>query len=151
MRIWRRLHGQLALLICLPLAFIAVTGVILQLRDQFEFIQPSLIQSSLKLDHPGLTLKEIQTKFPGLDQVIYRPQKNSLVVRYKDGFEKHIHPQTGVVLKEAVRRTNLLIELHQGSWMGKFGQYFLHFTTGLGLCFLILSGLYLYPFKRRDS
>ncbi len=151
MRNWRKFHGKIALIISLPLIMIAVTGVILQLRDQFESIQPSLVKYELRNDLPVLTLKQIENKFPGLDQVIYKPQKNSIVVRYKDGYEKQIHPQTGGVLKEAMRRTNFIIELHQGSWLGKFGQYVLHFSAGLGLCFLIMSGLYIYPLKRKNS
>jgi uncharacterized iron-regulated membrane protein len=151
MRNWRKLHGKIALIIFLPLIIIALSGVILQLRDQFEYIQPSLVKYELIKDLPGLTLKQIEDRFPGLDQIIYKPQKQSLLIRYKDGYEKQIHPQTGEVLKEAMRRTNVLIEIHQGSWMGKFGQYFIHFISGLALCFLIMSGLYIYPFKRKKS
>jgi uncharacterized iron-regulated membrane protein len=149
MRNWKKLHGYIALIITLPLIVTALTGVILQLRDQFEFIQPSPIKTELAPNKKLLTFEAIQEKHPDLDQVIYKPSKGTMVVRFKDGLETHLHPQTGEALKTAMRRTNFLIDLHQGSWMGKFGQYIIHFSTGLGLCFLIVSGLIIYPFKRK--
>ncbi len=151
MKTWRKNHGYVALIITLPLLVIALTGVILQLRDRFEFIQPAPVKTELAPDIPLLTLEAIAAKFEneGPEQIIYKPAKGTLVVRLRDDVEAHLHPQTGEVLKRAVRRTNFLIELHQGSWMGKFGQYVLHFTTGLGLLFLVVSGLVIYPFKRK--
>jgi uncharacterized iron-regulated membrane protein len=149
MRTWRTTHRYIAILISLPLIITALTGVILQLRDQFEFIQPSPVKSEISKDKKFLTFEEIKKQYPEMDQVIFRPSKGSMVVRFKDGQENQIHPQTGEVLKTAMRRTNFLIELHQGSWMGNFGQYFIHFFAGLGLCFLIVSGLVIYPSKRK--
>ncbi len=151
MKFWRKIHGYVALSIFLPLLFTALTGIVLQLRDQFEWIQPAPVKSQAITGTPLLTLEAIAERFKdqGLEQIIYKPAKGSLVVRLRDDIEAHLHPQTGALLKQATRRTTFLIELHQGSWLGKFGQYGVHVTTGLGLLFLIVSGLVIYPFKRK--
>jgi uncharacterized iron-regulated membrane protein len=148
----RRLHRLIAVVILIPLILITLTGLVLLLRGEFEFIQPKSVP--LKLEHQVslMGLQELTERFQdqSVDQIIWRPQKNSLVVRLQNADEIHLHPQTGEVLKTARRRTNFLIELHQGSWLGMFGQYGVHFLCGLGLLFLIISGVLIYPFKRKN-
>lgn len=133
------------------MTIIAVTGTVLLYRNQFEFIQPSLVKSESVEGSQLLTLESITEQFgkENIEQIIYKPSKGTLAVRLIDATEAQIHPQTGEVLKSAKRRTNFLIELHQGSWMGAFGQLGIHFLGGLGLIFLIVSGIVIYPFKRK--
>lgn len=148
----RKQHRYVALLIALPLIFISVTGVILLYRNQFEWIQPKSVSSTLELGKSLLSFEEISSKVgPGIDQIIYKPSKGNLAVRMKSGLEYQLHPQTGEVLKKAERRTAFLIELHQGSWLGPFGQLFIHGIAGFGLIFLIYSGFVILPFWRRKD
>lgn len=147
----RTYHRWIGLLITLPLLVIVLTGLVLQLRNKFEWIQPTSLSAELSSDGRYLTYEDILQRYPvqNVDQIILRPGKKNLSLRLKDGQEIQLHPQTGAVLKTAIRRTNFLIDLHQGSFFGAFGQYVLYLLTGLGLLFLILSGLLLFPFKRR--
>jgi uncharacterized iron-regulated membrane protein len=147
---WKKSHRIVALSITIPLLFIALSGVVLQLRNQFEWIQPETI--SQKLD-PLQSYISIEAATRGIsienvEQIILRPAKGNLSIRLKDGLEIQMHPQTGAILKKSMRRTNLLIDLHQGSWLGNIGQYGIHFITGILLFFLIISGIMIYPFPR---
>lgn len=148
---WRKLHRIVALIILLPLMIVSVTGVVLLVRNQFEFIQPSAVKSTPVEGSQLLTFESITEQFgkENIEQIIYRPGKDSMAVRLMDATEVQIHPQTGEVLKSAKRRTNFLIDLHQGSWLGAFGQLGINVITGLGLIFLIISGIVIYPFKRK--
>lgn len=148
---WRKWHRWVALATLLPLIMIAVTGVILQLRNQFEFIQPSVLKNVLDDERPLLSLEEVLKKYQdqGVEQIIFRPSKGAMAVRLQGGSEVQIHPQTGEELKQAMRRTGFLIDLHQGSWLGSFGQYGLHLLGGWGLIFLLVSGIIIYPFRRK--
>lgn len=148
---WRRLHRIVALIILLPLIIVSVTGIVLLVRNQFEFLQPATVKSEPVSGSQLLTFESIAEEFgkDKIEQIIYRPGRNSMVVRLNDDTEVQIHPQTGDVLKTAKRRTNFIIELHQGSWMGAFGQLGVHMITGFGLFFLIISGIIIYPFKRK--
>lgn len=120
---------------------VGLTGILLQLRNQFESVQPKAVSSTFQKDAPLLTFEAISEKIgPGVDQIIYKPKKNNLAVRMDDGREIQLNSQTGEILKDAPRRTSFLIELHQGSWMGPFGQYFIHLLSGIGLIYLIYSG-----------
>jgi len=70
--------------------------------------------------------------------------------RLKNGEEIQMHPQTGEILKKAMRRTNFFIDLHQGTIAGDIGQYLIAFPTALGLVFLLISGLIIFP-RRKSS
>lgn len=147
---WRTWHAYVGLVATLPLLVIVVTGLVLQLRNQFEGIQPSTLKLELESGKPLLTMEEVVAKFDKgqVDQVIYRPGKANYSVRIKGGNEVQMHPQTGEVLKNLPRRSGMLIDIHQGSWLGPAGQYGIHFGAGLSLLFLLFSGVLIFPFRR---
>jgi uncharacterized iron-regulated membrane protein len=138
----RKSHRLISVIIALPLLVITSTGIILQMRNRLEWIQPSAVSAKSEAGKPLISLEELtHLAGPGVDQIIYRPEKNNLSIRMKDGMDLQINPQTGEILKKAKRHTSLLIEIHQGSWLGPFGQNFIYFLTGLGLLYLLYSGL----------
>jgi uncharacterized iron-regulated membrane protein len=147
---WRTWHAYVGLVAALPLLVIVVTGLILQLRNQFEGIQPKTVTIKLVEGKSALSMEEVLAKFPqgNVEQIIYRPRKGNYSVRLKDGSEVQMHPQTGEVVKDSPRRSGFLIDIHQGSWLGPLGQYVVHFGAGLSLIFLLFSGVLLFPFRR---
>jgi uncharacterized iron-regulated membrane protein len=150
---WRKYHRVVALIFTLPLILVGITGLVLQLRNQLEVIQPKAISAELSTDTNFITLEKILQSHDGeqIDQIIYKPGKKNLSIRMKDGMEVQIHPQSGEVLKKAMRMTNVLIDFHQGTWLGSIGQYFIHFPAGLAFVFLIISGIMIYPFRRKQK
>ena len=148
----RRLHRKLSLYIFLPLGVIVVSGVFLQFRNQFEWIQPELIvgeKSSEQMLHPQEIMKKLELKENQIDQMIYKPSKNNIALRLKSGEEIQVHPVTGTILKRAIRRTNLLIDIHQGSIIGPLGQYGIYIITGFGMIILYISGINLLLPRRK--
>ena len=131
----------------LPLAVVVITGIFLQFRNVFESIQPKILNADLLPNTGLITYEDVFTKNAinpnEIDQVIYQPKKNIIIVRWPSGQEWQLHPQTGAVLKKAVRRTGFLIELHQGSFIGPVGQFGIYVLTSFGLFFLLGSGLIL--------
>jgi uncharacterized iron-regulated membrane protein len=150
----RKYHRIISIFIALPFSIILLTGLVLLLRNQFEFIQPEAIKMEKNSSLNYLTYEQIIEKTGApqeqIDQIILRPKKFHLAIRLKNGEELQMHPQTGEILKKAMRRTNFLIDLHQGSLAGDFGQYFIAFPTALGLVFLLISGLIIFP-RRKSS
>lgn len=147
---WKKSHRVVALTITTPLLMIVLTGVVLQVRNSSEYLQPSLIENGNRPPSAIIPLEALLKKYgeKNIDQIIYRPKKNLILVRHHSGLELQLDPTSGAILKEGVRRTNFLIELHQGSWLGRVGQWGIHLLTGLGLLYLIGSGLVIYPRKR---
>ena len=148
----RALHRKLSLYTFIPLGIILVSGIVLQLRNQFEWIQPSLIETKADqspLLAPQALIQKLNLNEKEIEQIIYKPSKNNASVRLKSGEEIQLNAQTGDVLKRAIRRTNLLIDIHQGSILGPFGQYGIYLLTSLGMIILYMTGLNLLLPRRK--
>ncbi len=150
---WRKYHRIVSLFILLPFSVTLVTGLILQLRNELELIQPKSVMMKKIEGVPLLSLEKIiklsSHQPEDMDQVIFKPKKFHLALRLKDGTEIQMHPQTGEILKKAKRATGLLIDLHQGSFFTSWAQSFIFLPAGLGVLFLMISGLIIYPRRKR--
>lgn len=146
---WRKWHAFFGLLAALPLIVTAATGILLQLRSKVEWIQPSLAPVTLLEGKSYLSVDEVLAKYPGeVEGLSLRPGKGGFQLRLKDGNEVQLHPQTGELLKSSPRRSTLLIKIHEGSWMGPVGSLGIHFISGLVLVFLIISGIFIFPWRK---
>jgi uncharacterized iron-regulated membrane protein len=150
---WRKYHRIISIFIFIPFLLVVMTGLLLQVRQVFEGIQPKAVAMEFLPNKPLLSLDDmvLASKIPPteIDQIIYRPSKFHLAIRVKDGRELQLHPQTGEILKSAPRLTGLLIELHQGSFFTSISQYGIFLPTGIGVLFLLISGIVIYPWKRK--
>ncbi len=149
---FRKYHRIISLIVALPFAIVLVTGLLLQVRQEVELIQPKSVKMKKIEGKKLLTFEDIQ-KASGInsqeiDQIIFRPQKFHLCLRLKDGRELQLHPQTGEILKSAPRLTGLLIDLHQGSFFTGWAQYLIFLPSGVGVLFLLISGLLIYPRRK---
>ena len=96
---WRKLHRIVALIIVLPLVITTMTGLVLLMRNQIEWIQPKTVSTEESKGTPLLTLETLMNRPEGeVEQVIFRPKKNNISIRLMDGRELQLHPQTGEVL-----------------------------------------------------
>ena len=147
---WRKWHAYLGLIAFLPLLATSLTGVMLQLRSKVEWIQPKPVPVVLEEGRPFIPVEEILKKYPQgtVERFMYRPGKSGYVLGLKNGDEVQVHPQTGEVSKSAPRLSTTLIHIHEGSWMGPFGTLFIHFSAGLIMIFLLISGVMIFPWKR---
>ena len=146
---WRKWHAYLGLIAALPIMVTAITGVMLQLRGKVEWVQPSPVSVSLEEGKAYLGVEEVLAKFPGqVDVLSLRPGRGGFQLRLKNGNEVQLHPQTGEILKDSPRRSTLLIKIHEGSWMGPIGNLGIHFLSGFILIFLVVSGIFIFPFRK---
>ncbi len=150
----RKYHRIISIIVALPFSVMLLTGLVLLMRNQFEFIQPESVKMQRDSTLSLLTFDQVIEKSgvpqENIDQIILRPKKFHLSLRLKNGEEIQMHPQTGEILKKAMRRTNFFIDLHQGTIAGDIGQYLIAFPTALGLVFLLISGLIIFP-RRKSS
>jgi len=152
---WRKYHRLISIIIALPFSVVIITGLVLMVRSKVEVIQPASLKVEKLSDKP---LLDFQTLFMKsgvreneVDQIIFKPEKFQLTLRLKNHEEIQLHPQTGMILKRAKRWTGFLIDLHQGSFLGEVGQFGIFLPSGLGVLFLLISGLVLFPRRRKDE
>jgi len=144
---YKKIHLFIAITFILPIVIIFISGLILVSKQIFPIIQPPVIETQF-IEGKSLLKLDDFTKNPEVDQIIYRPNKNNLSIRYKDDMEKQIHAQTGDVLSFAKRHTNWLLRIHQGSYFSDWVKKFIFIPTAIVLQILWISGMMLY-FKTR--
>ncbi len=74
----RKYHRFIALIFFVPLFIIATTGILLQLRSNWEWIQPKTISTVFIPESPLLSYENIVNIVESkekIEQIIYRPEK----------------------------------------------------------------------------
>jgi len=160
----RKLHRLGAGLTALPVIVILVTGVILQLKKDVAWVQPST-QSGTG-DHPTLSLErvlEIASSVPesdirswaDIDRLDLRPGRGMVKVRAVNNWEIQVDTTTGEVLQVAYRRSDLIESIHDGSFFADAVKLWLFLPAGLIMVGLWLTGVYLwllpYIIRRRRA
>lgn len=153
----RKLHHWAAILVALPLIVVIVTGLLLQVRKQVAWVQPTEKRGT-KAD-PVITLDkiletcrtvpeaEIKT-WADIDRVDLRPGKGMLKVRAKNNMEIQLDAVTGNVLQVAIRRSDIIVDLHEGAWFASWTQMWLFLPAAVVLLGMWFTGLYLFFYPR---
>ena len=159
-RVWHRWGSIIALV---PLMIIIVSGIFLQLKKEFAFIQPptqagSGSQLSIGFDRILEVAKTVPqaeiASWDDIDRLDVRPSKGMVKVRGKNRWEIQIDAQTGEVLQVAFRRSDLIESIHDGTYFHDSFKLWVFLPAGLILAALSITGLYLFclPYltKRRQ-
>lgn len=148
----RDAHRWGAVLAALPLVIIVVTGVILQVKKEFAWVQPptqpgSTGEVSLSFDQILATMQEVPEaeveNWSDIDRLDVRPGKGMLKVRCTNRWEVQLDAVTGEVLQVAYRRSDLIESIHDGSFFHDHVRLWLFLPAALVLGALWLTGIYL--------
>ncbi len=149
----RKLHRWGAILIALPLVIVIVTGVMLQLKKNSDWIQPPSQRGSTKEPTIGfdeilaatrsVPEAEVET-WNDIDRLDVRPWKGMVKVRCKSRIEVQVDTNTGEVLQVSVRRSDLIESIHDGSFFHPGAKLWIFLPSALVLTGLWGTGLYLF-------
>ena len=160
-RLWnRKLHRWGAIGVALPFLIVICSGLLLQLKKQISWVQPH--------EHRGgsatsaLTLPQILaiaatvpqagiSEWSHIDRIDVRPSKGILKVIGNNRWELQIDLATGAVLQTAYRRSDLIEQLHDGSFFHDKVKLFVFFPIALIVLGLWITGIYLWllPYMAR--
>jgi len=149
----RNLHRWGSILTLLPITVIIVSGVILQLKKEAAWIQPPTKKGigsrlSVSFDQILEAAKTVpQAKIASwddIDRLDVRPSKGMVKVRGRNRWEIQIDTQSGKVLQAAVRRSDLIEDIHDGSYFHDSFKLWVFLPTGLILAVLAITGLHLF-------
>ncbi|MDP6635315.1 MAG: PepSY-associated TM helix domain-containing protein [Phycisphaerae bacterium] len=152
-KINRVFHRWGSILALAPIMIIIVSGLILQLKKEAAWIQPPTqrgtgSEPSISLDRileVAKTVPQAEIKsWDDIDRLDVRPGKGVVKVRCKNGWEVQIDTQTGQVLQTAVRRSDLIESIHDGSYFHESFRLWVFLPSGLILAILAVTGLYLF-------
>jgi uncharacterized iron-regulated membrane protein len=157
----RKLHYWVSISIALPLLVIIGSGLLLQTKKHWNWVQPTEQRGTGTT--PQITLDDLLQSLvstPPLDvsdwkdvnRIDFRQNRGLAKVWLHNGFEVQVDLGTGRVLQHAYRRSDLIESIHDGSFFGgNWTKLGLFLPAGLMLLFLWISGLFLFLDSARSE
>jgi len=159
----RKIHKWGAIIIALPFLVVLISGLFLQVKKEFAWIQPPTIEGvSTDLELTFDEILEISAsvdsagikQWQDIDRLDVRPDKGMVKVRGVNNWEIQIDTKTGDVLHVAFRRSGIIEALHDGSWFHDSAKLWIFLPSGVIVTVLWITGIYMFfiPYlnKRRN-
>ncbi len=146
-RINRSTHKWASIVIAIPFLIILISGILLLLKKDVEYIQPASAKGSVK-NQPSISFEQVLTiaksvpeanidSWQAIDRLDVRPGKGIIKIRAKSEWEVQIDATTGEVLKTAYRRSDFIEQLHDFTYWQDSAN--LWFTLPLSIVLLLIS------------
>jgi len=159
----RRTHYWAAVLVALPVLVIVGSGLLLQMKKQWTWVQPAEQRgtgTSPILDLEGMLASVRSVPALGMagwddvNRVDVRPGRGIAKVWLQTGWEVQVDLGTGRVLQTSYRRSDLIESIHDGSFVaGDLSKLGIFLPSGIALLIMWLTGMWMLwlPFsvKRR--
>ena len=149
----RVLHRWGSLIALLPITIIIVSGIVLQLKKVSPYIQPPTQRGAgtepaigfERILEVARTVPEAEIEsWEDVDQLDVRPGEGVVKVRCKNRYEVQIDPETAEILQVAVRRSDLIESIHDGSYFNDHFKLWVVLPAGIVLAMLVITGIYLF-------
>jgi uncharacterized iron-regulated membrane protein len=151
---FRKVHYWGAILIAIPMLVMIVTGILLMLKKNWSWVQP--VEQAGSGTVPTINLDQILAAVASVpesgvqgwgdvDRFDVRPGKGIVKIQSNHNrIEVQVDLATGAVLQTAVRRSDLLETLHDGSWFHDRVKMWIFLPAGVILFALWVTGMYLF-------
>ncbi len=150
----RRLHYWGSFVAALPVLVILGSGILLQLKKQWSWVQPTEIRGTGTVPQIGFeqlltTLKADASlgvnDWNDISRIDVRADRGLAKVTLHTGWEAQVDLSDGRLLKTAVRRSDLIESIHDGSFfVGDWTKLGLFLPAGLVLLGLWVTGLWMF-------
>lgn len=152
-RLNRDIHHWGSIIISVPVLIIIVTGVLLLLKKEFNWIQPETVKG--KAGAPIISYQQILDRsrsvseanikdWSDIKKMDYRPSKGVVKVISRSNWEVQIDLSNGELLNKAFRRSDIIESIHDGSFFHKNVKLSVFLPVAIGLFILWLTGMYLF-------
>ena len=149
----RKWHRWGAILTAVPFLLIIVSGILLQLKKEWSWVQPPTAKG--KGDTPTVSLDAIfeatksvpEAEVSGwndIDRLDLQPRRGVVKVQAKNRWEVQIDLQTAKVLQVAYRRSDLIESLHDGSFFDDRVKLWVFLPVAVIVFTLWGTGIYLF-------
>jgi uncharacterized iron-regulated membrane protein len=153
-RVWgRKLHRWGAVLVAAPFLVVVVTGILLQVKKEFAWVQPPTqkrpgTEPTVSFDAILAAVKgvpEAEVKFwKDIDRVDLRPKDGVAKVQCMNRYEVQVDIQSGEVVQVAYRRSDLIEEIHDGSFFHDAAKLYVFLPAAVVVFGLWVTGMYLW-------
>ncbi|HKB03315.1 MAG TPA: PepSY domain-containing protein [Gemmataceae bacterium] len=153
-RVWTRKTPRWgAILVALPFLLVILTGLMLQLKKDWTWVQPPTKRGTgdvpqVSFDTILAAAKSVPEagveSWADVDRLDVRPDRGLVKVQAKSGWEVQVDTGTGQVLQTAYRRSDLIETLHDGSWFGDRAKLWVFLPVVVIVLGLWVTGVYLF-------
>lgn len=156
----RKVHYWASAIVAIPLFIIICTGIVLQLKKHWTWVQPPEQRGSVAA--PVLELSDILEavkrepslgvqSWDDVNRLDVRPDRGIVKVWLKSDWEAQVDLGTGEIKQIWMRRSDWIESIHDGSIFGDVVKLGLFFPTAIALLLLWLGGMWmwLFPFLNR--
>ena len=146
-------HRWGSIIALVPMTIIIVSGIALQLKKESSYIQPPtqrgvgtepaigferILEAAMTVPEAGIE------SWDDIDRLDVRPGKGVVKVRCKNSYEVQIDAATGEILQVAVRRSDLIESIHDGTYFHDHAKLWVLLPAGIVLALLVITGLHLF-------
>ena len=156
----RRLHRWGSVAVFLPLLCVVGSGLLLQVKKQVPWVQPAEQRTPVSVPQVGWDVVLAAARampaagvrgWEDIERVDVRPGKGIMKVITHSRWEAQLALADGAVLQTAYRRSDLIEQLHDGSFFGDAAKLGIFLPSGLVLFGLWLTGAYLWALPYRTK
>ncbi len=155
---WNRvIHYWGALACALPLIVVIISGILLQLKKESNWIQPSTQRGSgtVPIVEFAQVLEKVKSvpeadikSWEDIKLLDVRPSKGVIKVRAKNRWEIQLDATSCEVLQVAFRRSDIIEALHDGSFFHDSVKLAIFLPSAIILLILWVTGMYLFVSKQ---
>lgn len=149
----RKTHYWGSIICAIPIIIVIGTGVLLLLKKDIEWVQPSSMRGQGKV--PEISFEQVldtAKKVPeagikewsDIDRLDVRPKKGIIKIRAKNRWEIQIDHQTKEILQVAYRRSDFIESIHDGTFFHDYAKLWLFLPCAIILLTLWITGMYLF-------
>lgn len=153
--LFRQIHHWGSIIIAIPLIIMIGAGILLMVKKEFEWIQPSTIKG---VERNSVPSQPFQTLFDAaksvpeagikdwsdLDRFDVKPGKGIVKFVSDSNWEVQIDSHTAEILQVAYRRSDIIEAIHDGSYFADWMKLGLFLPAGIVLLILWITGIYLF-------
>ena len=157
----RKIHYWVSAIVAIPLLFMITSGLLLQAKKQWAWVQPPEQRGTGTA--PVLSLTEVLDRvkqvpemgvkgWEDVNRLDVRPGRGVVKVWLENGHEVQVDLGTGQILQVAYRRSDLIESIHDGSlFAGDWTKLGLFLPSGVALLLLWCGGLWMFwvPFSAK--
>ncbi|MHA1544501.1 MAG: PepSY domain-containing protein [Alphaproteobacteria bacterium] len=151
----RKIHHWGSIVIAIPLVVMIGAGIFLQLKKEFDWIQPPTLEGAVIGGVPGASLEEMFeaakavenagiTNWEDLVRVDFKPDKGIVKFVSTSRWEVQVDTSNAEVLQVSYRRSDLIESIHDGSFFTGWTKLYLFLPAGFALFVLWLTGMYMF-------
>lgn len=145
----RQLHLWFSLTIFLPVVIVIVSGLLLQIKKQSDWVQPPtvnlgktepVVSFDSLLEHSRSVAELNVSQWQDIKRLDVRPGKGIVKVQSRNGWEAQLSLQDGHVQQVAYRRSDTIEAIHDGSWFFEGANLWLFLPAAILLLVLWMTG-----------